>query len=189
MWESANFSILNSLFTISVSPLSRPPGHSGDYPQSSSASSSEGCSGDCPAGNPESCMVCCLVGCEASYPERNSASCSVSCRESCSTDCSTGCSADCPEKRRAENPESSLPSCLADSLENCLEGCSVESLPGSPCRPTHQLRPQATSSARPYGRLGLGLELVPVLLARSRRLARGAAHHSRPASGPSPSAR
>ena len=100
--ESANFSILNSLLTLSVSPLPRPlgylesyspgypEGNSGDYPGSYSGSYSESYPDSYSENYPEG------------YPPRYSESYPGSYRESYPE----GCSPSCPENRSGDNPES-----------------------------------------------------------------------------------
>ncbi len=120
--ESPNFTILNSLFTLSESPLPRPPGYSASHSPNCLGSSSEGCSAGSPVRNPESYLVCYSVSYLAGYPERNSASCSESSGDRRSADCSAECPANCSRS----SSHSSLPSSGAVSLLSYTESCSAE---------------------------------------------------------------
>jgi hypothetical protein len=124
--KSANFSILNSLFTLPVSPLPRSPGYlvncPASYPESNRAGYSPrypvrnpaGYLGGYPASYRAGYLAENLVSYPAGYPDSNSAS----------------SPADCPDNRLERNPESSRESngadysesYWADSLPNCLAG-------------------------------------------------------------------
>jgi hypothetical protein len=121
--ESANFSILNSLFAISVSPLPRSPGYlesyspgypegnSGDYPGSYSGSYSESYPDSCSENYPEG------------YPPRYSESYPGSYRESCPEDCSRNCPESCSGSNPGSNPEDNPGSNSGDYLPDCWEDC------------------------------------------------------------------
>jgi len=125
--KSANLPILNSLFTISESPLSHPPGYSASCSPNCSGSSSEGCH----AGHPERNLESYLTGYSVSYPESYLEMNSASCRESSGESCSPSCSAICPENRSADSSESSLPDNSEGSWENCSESCRESLLLGA----------------------------------------------------------
>lgn len=123
-----NFTILNSLFTLLVSPLSRPPDDSVSYSLSSPESSSEGHPAGYPAGNLESCLACCSVSYLDCCLEKNPASRSEDCVGRSPADSSSGC----PENRRERSPEGDLPSSRTGNLLSNWEGHSPDSLHGCP---------------------------------------------------------
>ena len=124
--KSANFTIPNSLFTISVSPLSHLPSYSGGH----SLGYPEGSSGDCPAGHPERNLESYLdsypVSYSEGYPGRNSENGLRSCRDGSSA----GCSADCPPNPPASSPERNPASNSESCPENSWENCWADCLPG-----------------------------------------------------------
>jgi len=110
--KSPNFSLFNSVFTLSVSPLFHPPGYCGSSLENYPESSSEGCSVCYPVRNPRSCVVSSPACCRAGYSERRSASCSEGRGGRSPVGSSAGCAEDCP----ASSPESNSPSSGADNL-------------------------------------------------------------------------
>ena len=118
--------ISNWLLDIGVSPLSHPPGYSGDCSASYPGSNPDGCSADHLEGNLASYLDSYSVSSPAGYPAGNSENCSIGCGDRCSA----GCSADCPEIRSEGNPDSSLPSNEASSLLRYSESNPADSLPG-----------------------------------------------------------
>ncbi len=131
--KSANFTILNSLFTIPESPLPRPPGCLGGSSASCPGSSPEDCSAGCPVES----LASCLDGNSAGYSTGCSESCSVSCPASCGEKSSPSCSAECPENCPESSPESnpadSSENRLENSRENCWADCPADCLGGSRC--------------------------------------------------------
>jgi hypothetical protein len=154
-WKCPNFSILNSLFTISVSPLSRHPGCSGGSSASNPQSNPGGCPADYPARNPKSYLAGCWVSYLASYLEENSASYLADCPDrrpaGCVADCSEDCSEGSPERNLPGNGEDSLisysESNSADSPAGCAAGSENRTAAGPTCRSGAGVRSPLLTSA------------------------------------------
>jgi hypothetical protein len=105
--KSANFSILNSLFTLFESPLPRSPSYSGDYSPSYRegypADYPEGYSGSNSASYPDSCSEDYPEGYPPRYSESYPGSYGESCPEGCSRSCPENCSGDNPESNSGSN--------------------------------------------------------------------------------------
>lgn len=158
-WKHPNFPILNSLFTLLVSPLPRLPGYSRGYPGSCLESSWADCSAGYPERNPENCLdrssISNLEGCL----ERNS----VSCSEGCGDRRSAGCSAERPANRSAGNSESNLPSNQENCPENSRESCWADRTPGDVrnLRYSRQHEAGVPKDSRRIAELELGPRLRP----------------------------
>jgi hypothetical protein len=107
--KSANFSILNSLFTLSVSPLPHSPG--------CSESNSPSCSGSSSLSYPGSSSPDCSPSSSPSYSPSSSRSYSPS------------SSGSCPEIRPPTCPRSSSPSNPGDSAPRRPQSCSGSNSP------------------------------------------------------------
>jgi hypothetical protein len=152
--RSPNFTILNSLFTISVSHLSRPPGRS----RGSSASCPESSPEDCYAGYSERDSQSCLNHHSVSYSHDCLEANSVNSSESCGTRRRAGFSSGCSENSLAISSEGSLqgypPNCSDGSPGGYSADCLVDALPNSSACPGEK-RSGAEAPLR-YG-LGYGL--------------------------------
>jgi hypothetical protein len=122
--KSANLSILNSLFTLSVSPLPHSPGYSESY----SPGYPEGNSGDYPEGysgsNSESYPDSYSEDYPEGYPPRYSESYRGSYRENYPEDCSRNCPDDCSGNNPESNPEDNPGSNSGGYLPDCGESYS-----------------------------------------------------------------
>jgi hypothetical protein len=118
--KSANLRIFNSLFTILLSPLSRPLGCLVNSPASYPEGNSEGRSPRYWGGNSEDNAEGYPAGNQASRSLRNLENSRGDCPESNPARCSENCPDDCPE----DNRENNLPSNPAGNSRGYPEICS-----------------------------------------------------------------
>jgi hypothetical protein len=123
--KSANFPILNSLFTLTVSTLPRPPGYSVDSLVNCPDSNRAGYSPAHPVrnweGDSDGYLASHVEGCLPENPAGN--------WEDCVGRNSAGCSADCPCSRPGRNPASNLRSNEIGYLPHYSESNRADSLP------------------------------------------------------------
>ena len=124
--KSANSFFLNSLFTLSESPLSHPPSYSVSCPAGCPESNSEDYPVSYSESNPESSPDDYPENHRENYPPGYSDSYGESCPESYSASSSLNCLDDSSE----DNSENYLPSYWENYPEDYSEGYSADSVPG-----------------------------------------------------------